>query len=692
ELMAFPTTPEETLKYYLFKVMSEEDATRFMSLKEVLAACEEEKPKWQAVYALSVHLHVLGISQARPEFRDYVEKRMVELESCIELHREITRILPTSLKDAVDKAVATMDSMNLASIYCAWASLITEGKLDREKERLLQFLIPLCRAIDRAIKPFRDEMRRYLAGIKDTKKLDTIEPLRDKISKDEFQYEPWWQFLYSLLDEQSSAFSRVFGLNKSDTSDAGIQLQKEIISDEIDAERYPFVGYAKLMAANTLIPILLKQNDYEAAIGAMTKVVECLPTEEVFLKLEELVDKWLNFCETSPLETDEFQWVGLIDRVSTIAEIAREMPDESIDRCFEAKSLAAADKYSEDFWAWKFGYIVGRLALAVHLTLQKGEIPLGVYYQDIARGDWLNGYVVASLLFGCDPAANYFPMWLPARGHQCLTEVAPTNGLYWAMRVGFADAVRGKSLAIVLPVPLALKEPQIGTVLTYADLRQLKDHETLNTKWDTLSKQIELLPALVAEQHKAMFAWPQDMEPLLQEALTVSIFASLPLPVRELLKDSEAYYRSKNRPWGPNMALPQAVEETLNYFFIAPLTRYYGEKWVQTNFVGYRTQASKWGAYFLRLCSDRRCRKSTMPDITPFFSKHVPSLDYNMLFVLGQSLKEAAERKNILGHSGNSDKYRAFIELRELAIVSKKRPSVLQQIVELFGNKRDTAF
>ncbi len=201
--MAFPTSPEETLKYFLFKVMSEEDATRFMSLKEVLAVCEEQEPKWQAVYALCVHFYVTNRHRNNMEFQDYINQQVAEINN-------------------IENPMAILNNV--------------------------------------------------------TPKLSG--------------HESYWSLLFWLYLGQFGIFT-----NQEKESE---EFLKDAISKEMDSKRYPFIGYGKLMAANALIPILMKESNYEVAVGAMIKVAECLPREDVFSQLDELTSDWLAFCESIP--------------------------------------------------------------------------------------------------------------------------------------------------------------------------------------------------------------------------------------------------------------------------------------------------------------------------------------------------------------------------------------------------------
>ena len=614
--MAFPTTPEETLKYFLFKVMSEEDATRFMSLKEVLAACEAQEPKWQAVYALTVHFHVIG------RFSDLAE--FTYQQECQITQEQVNQIVSKFL-DSFSKA----------------------------KEQHGLFLIIL---------------------------------------------------LYSQY---------VFCLKKGEEKEK-INLINPVIEFEISQQGYPFVGYGKLLAANMLIPILVKEGDYKDAVGAMTKVAECLPTEDVFTQLDQLVDNRLIQLEGIPVgqytelghlevpysdsmneDSPENELANFLDSVAHICELCKNIVEEETKtNTLASYSLEKLNKTTVQYWAWKLGCIVGYLVL-------KDKFVRNNLHDMCAWGynTWPNGTVIASLLVNDISNRDrkvildrLFAMWLfhstSKDENLHLTNASPTNDLFWAMRIGFAEAMQGRAVAIVPQISLTVKEPQIGTALTYADLRQLKDHETLNTKLDTVLEVLKLLPDRDAEQYKAMFAWPQDMEPFLQENLTANTFASLPKPVQELLKDAEAYYRSKNRPWAPNMSLSIAIEGTFNEFFLTDLNKHYGQKWVNQHFSSYNTQLSKWGSYFCKLCS--KALKSGEPNITSFLLTQYRYMDFKKLHELGNTMvKEAATKKNLIGHFNYQDKLLAFLELRELTIVSKHRPSIIKQMVELFGGKKD---
>lgn len=611
--MAFPTTPEETLKYYLFKVMSEEDATRFMSFKEALPACEAQEPKWQAVYALCVHLHVIG------RFSDLAE--FTYQQEC----------------------------------------QITQEQVNQ-----------------------------------------TVRKFLDSFSKSKEQH---GLFLILLLYSQY-----VFCLKKEDEQ-AKIDLIKQVIEFEISTEGYPFVGYGKLLAANMLIPILMKESNHKTAVEAMAKVAECLPNKEVFEQISELVGSWLRQCEAIPLHEYtrqpgemigncpkvEGRLVDLLDAVANVVEICpMRLGDDDVERLLvEESSLEKAPKESAEYWTWELGYVLGRLS-NIDVVVRRNLLDLCAW-GDIGQ----NANVVASLLFNYEGSRNWKHANDVMRGMALfrsagqdspainLQDVPPTNPLYWAMRIGFADGIREKIVAIVPQSSPIQKLEKIETITSSAFQWQIKGFEEMRV---LLQGMTDRLPPS-----------PEDIETYLLETLD-DTFDRLPLPVRDHLKQAELDFKSGIHQSNARVEFVKTVEAALDCLFTSPLRSYYKQYklgWPFTESLPNETNPEygirKWGEQFCKLAQpmSQQLGNINQPGINRFLKDHYPNLNYCELEGLGKSLQDVQKLRGGSAHYQSqfplNKEIEQLKELRKMVLGLEGHPSIIKQMVELFGNKRGTA-
>jgi len=196
-----------------------------------------------------------------------------------------------------------------------------------------------------------------------------------------------------------------------------------------------FLG--KTLASYEIWPKLIGKGNYEKALYLLTQAAARFHWEATFTFIEVIVDAWAKRC----IELNNVgQWVGLIDALAEIASIC--------DGGEEIKELGASPSAckitSSNYWAWKFGKIVGDLWL-----YGKGDLvePLmeGCYP---SLDDWKNGLAFVSLFSECDEKRDwetahtfYLEMWERTAnyyGFQLFEEGADSS-LYWAMRVGLAD-------------------------------------------------------------------------------------------------------------------------------------------------------------------------------------------------------------------------------------------------------------
>lgn len=605
--MAFPTAPQETLKYFLFKVMSEEDATRFMSLKEVLAACEEENPKWQAVYALSVHLHAIGRFRQTAEFSNYLTQ-----QKFTEIHH----------------------------------GLYSEA---------------LSRSTDR-----------YLGK------------------------EPWMHWLWELLITQ-------LAYSEYKSTDV-MEMFASVLSHDVNAQGRPFVAYGKLMAGNTLMPLYLVEANYKAAVEAMTKVAECLPTEDVFTQLDQLVDHWVFQCENIPvqeysIEQDkmnghcpevEGRLVDLLDSVaSAVGTCHNSLGDEEVSQLLLATDLGLgkAGKTSSEYWAWKFGHVLGRLSHRDRIVHQ--NLLALCCWGDIGN----NAPAIASLLLSREVSTDWqqaheymrgMAMFRSSAEHGTnvdLSNVSPTSRLYWAMRIGFADAMLEKTVAVVLQAPLTVKDLQIGTTLTYADLTQLEILNQIKKKLDRLPPSLE------------------EIETYLLETLD-DTFDGLPLQVRDHLKQAELDFRNGTRQSNAKVEFVKTVEAALDCLFVSPIRSYYKQsklEWPFTELLPNGTKPEygirKWGEHFCKLAQpiSQQLGNINQPGITRFLKENYPDLNYCELEGLGKSLQDVQKLRGSSGHYQSQFPLNKEIaqlkELRNMVLGLNGGPSIIKQMVELFGGK-----
>lgn len=633
--MISPPSPEEILEKFLFKVMSEEEATRFSNLKEVLVACEEAEPKWQAVYALSVHLFLIAHLSPTAEFNGYTEQQRAQISDSKYIS-DIWKRSWESKKIDIDGAPFFLASLMLGQ-FCCW-----KGQEDQREDQM----------------------------------------------------------------------------------DAGKGFLKLAMTTSEEGKGHPFVAYGRLLAANTLKPIFLKEANHKAAVEAMTKVAEGLPTEEIFSQLDELADIWLHHCESIPVEqyteyTDiylmfekyipegsaEAQWVDLLDRVASIATIAEELTKEASQRCREVSSIQTEEasqrclesqslreaKNSEDFWAWKFGYIVGRLTTRV-----SKEILMDMCNPRLmGHGDWPIGAVAASLIAGCasDKWDYYWTMWICRSGDSGLdlTDVSPTSGLYWAMRMGFDEAIRREATAAVSPIPSIKK---VEDIVTSSAIRHIRHDEITTKKFDEMGETLGSVPPLLNEILRRLGSLPPSPEEIrqwLEDSLSPEIFTRLPLEVQDYLVKAERAFQGKTNLADSKLDFVRAVEAMLDSFFIHPMQHYYGKhgkQWPYKN-MGLRD----WGELFCKVARTYTQFSNVNldePNIHLFFKKFCPKADNKKLTELGEALQEVQRLRSGSAHFQHHTEFMLQKEeqqlegLREM-VLGLKGPSVIRQMFELFS-------
>jgi hypothetical protein len=441
-------------------------------------------------------------------------------------------------------------------------------------------------------------------------------------------------------------------------------------------------------------------------------------SENLILVYSDLLDSFCNKCEE---ENDYSDWVDLLDYSAGIVEFCGEA-DVSSSLPSECK------KTSPQFYAWKFGQIVARFALRNKSYMKKGNNVLPDGYRDSkamqtsifgAGGygdDWLNGTVVASLLLEYEEhwdwqfmTRQYNIMWeaLPRYQFTCLCEASPNTDLYWAIKIGFSDWLSNKSANIYYSPSETTKLSIIQDIETIKDItsstsiRQIKGQWT-NEETNEITRQIrDMILEQRDNQPNSKNVIKQKLEKYLRQ-----IWELLPCKVIDNLVKAEGYYITGTETDNSKIWFNKAVEATIFDTFEEPLIKYV-EK-LPNKEIGlcvdlYKYEKKKYheiekipliqwsNLFYILSFSDEDSQNSLKTsELRKFINNNYTALSKPALKQLSKSLADFCQRKD----SGHFHSPRAEAEIKELeemrdfALGTGQRPSVIVQIYQLFKLKK----
>ena len=204
------------------------------------------------------------------------------------------------------------------------------------------------------------------------------------------------------------------------------------VPNEID------VSFAKMLLSWEIAPRLANKGNHSRGIHLLTEAAREFPFVITLRYIGALVDALMERCMKA---NDLGQWVDLIDSIANIVSICKN--EEEIEQLDPSPSKCEVT--SSNYWAWKFGNIVGKLYI-----YEKTDI-IGPLMEDYypSLTEWKNGLAFVSLWSECDEKRVweiarifYHEMWERTSSYEgaALFEEGAESGLFWAMRIGLADA------------------------------------------------------------------------------------------------------------------------------------------------------------------------------------------------------------------------------------------------------------
>ncbi|MFA5055584.1 MAG: hypothetical protein WC562_05360 [Dehalococcoidia bacterium] len=275
---------------------------------------------------------------------------------------------------------------------------------------------------------------------------ESIEPLYRKLSDEEKLSEADTQTLF-----HTSLALRTLLLLKGEE-----ERTKSIIRTNLKTDTVGAMQIAEVLFAIVLQAYYVERQDYDSAFRLLTEALSSNSpgnfSEGLMEAVPDLVELFAVKCETI---NDAEDWVCLFDRVSDVIEVCGEADISGVHPSNNKVT-------SPQFLAWKFGNLIARYALRNKADLS------GKNYKIISNGwkdkktsiklfdygglgdDWLNGTLVAAILLEYNENRNwhslreqYLSMWdsLPRYKWTSLSEAGTNNDLYWAVKIGFAEAL-----------------------------------------------------------------------------------------------------------------------------------------------------------------------------------------------------------------------------------------------------------
>jgi len=282
----------------------------------------------------------------------------------------------------------------------------------------------------------------------------TIEPLENLIRAVENQSEEE----SPQEDREHTLFHMRFALGGLYLAKGDVERAVDILTEAISAENEyeNDIAVGKTFASYIIVPQLTSREKYKEACYLLKEPFFALNWEHTLSLYSKVIDIWIEKCKkTKDLE----QWLSLIDAVYQLVEPEPGSTEEEItEQDLDSLSSNSIPKSREEelftsynYWAWRYGRVVGYL----WLNRDKGQDLINELmfdWFDPGNEDTVYGVVVLSLLTECDAERDwdllrdeYLTMWKRTY-NEILTagwdvDESPNSGLYWAARVGVASVI-----------------------------------------------------------------------------------------------------------------------------------------------------------------------------------------------------------------------------------------------------------
>jgi len=211
------------------------------------------------------------------------------------------------------------------------------------------------------------------------------------------------------------------------------------------------IGQGKLQTAISLLPEYANQKNFGEILYLMTEALACAPwATPIRIIVPRIIDSCVAACEKEDYDGPGLEWLWLFVEVGELLSLYEEY-DSSGSEPNECKVESA------QYLSWKIGQIAGRFAVRWHDDpfgeFKNFEDAIGEKECQSERGEEETQQavmVILALLREYDPSRDWqkmrdqcLSMWRLSYSYSGmpLSEIGPCHDLYWAMRIGFADAL-----------------------------------------------------------------------------------------------------------------------------------------------------------------------------------------------------------------------------------------------------------
>lgn len=385
-------------------------------------------------------------------------------------------------------------------------------------------------------------------------------------------------------------------------------------------------------------------------------------------------------------------WRYLIDVCTHILERCSNTDQD------ERETLAECSVDSPQFWAWKEGYVAGTL------SVQKRHVVLALI-EEAKSSDWVAGWPVVSLTIAYQGQTD----WGDARkqsldlyhaadieyggtavpyGERKPPHLSPQSDLYWAMRVGFADAHLNQDEDARQPSLTDIKNnvETIEAIVTAHSQRELKRSLEEAEQLDQI--------------RRALSRSDEEIRGRLQSHLG-SVWAVLPPTVIGHLTDAERLWETSVQPDYAILAFSKSTEALIHEHIVKRVEAEAlsgGEKDLELIVPRNRREQGRYSIKqlgYLQLWQWSEILATTGAASSPnerfaaLLRRIYPTLDSDLLGKVAEELREISQARGPSAHHYQRDRLgatdRERMQTTREGLLGLGRPSVIVSFYEALG-------
>lgn len=428
-------------------------------------------------------------------------------------------------------------------------------------------------------------------------------------------------------------------------------------------------------------------HDFQNALRLHLRTLGFGSTVETYEVADLYTKGWLAQIleESATLE----EWQGLCDICLSILEGCPDTDEEDRD------DLAECGLNTPQYWAWRYGWVVGEVASAKPYL---GETLL----EQVQSTDWVSGWHAVALLSILNQSIDWTRFRTLALGmyHSADPEyggsgtpygqrqpahLTPQGDLYWAMRVGFADAVLAR---------MGGRTQSYGLLDIMVGLERIQSTVTSHSQ-RSIRAEIEQSQAL-GEIHDRL---PRSIDQIRDdiESHIGPMIGSAPASVINSLIDAERFRDSGTHSSEAITAMARAVEALVHELVMTPVQasskdivlsvsrNRRGETGTYNPIDWSYLQLWQWGEVFKELGTpDHSKNEAFASELSSLY----PSLDLNRLSGVGDRLREVSELRGGSAHHQPGDGYEAErrqLEALRASVLGVDCQSLIVEFIEALG-------